>query len=82
MMSEFVGGPNCHTAGQRRVVMGRAHRVIREFWMPGADTATEIVSNECCTASATPQQTGPRERREQRHRAHEHDRSPPERPIS
>ena len=26
MMSEFVGGPNCHTAGQRRVVMGRANR--------------------------------------------------------
>ena len=58
MMSEFVGGPNCHTAGQRRVVMGRARRVVREFWMPGADTATEIVSNECCTASATPSRPG------------------------
>ena len=26
--------------------------------MPGADTATEIVSNDCCTASATPSRAG------------------------
>ena len=35
------GDPNCHTAGKRRVVTGRAQGGIREFWMPGADTALE-----------------------------------------